>query len=223
MSIHNDDDIVLPDGQTLGDLLAEDTRKYDNVKRVPSHHGILYTYTGKVLFPDGAPSLLDMAVSLSREGRYAGAGFRFWPVALHSFVVCDLLPDHLKWDGLVHDSPEVITGDTPKPAKTDEIEAFEEELLTSIYRAFHVEMPSVCQRNAIKNADRAAFRGEVYTVGNHALQEHYGRWEEAEDLILGYANQYTYEDMLESSGRVPMEFMRRFRQYMNMLDKNRVL
>ena len=113
------------------------------------NRGTLYTYSGKIGFPDGAPSLLDMAVSLSREGRYAGAGFRFCPVALHCFAVCDLLPDLLKWDGLVHDSPEVITGDTPKPAKTDEIEAFDEELLTSIYKSFKVRMPSTYDRGVI--------------------------------------------------------------------------
>src|ERR1700676_2252398 len=97
-------DDVMPDGQTVGNLIAK-TKSHDR--------GTLYTYSGKVGFPEGAPSLLDMAVSLSREGRFAGAGLRFFPVALHSFVVADLLPDHLKWDGLIHDSPEVITGDTP--------------------------------------------------------------------------------------------------------------
>ena len=84
--------------------------------------GFLYTYSGKLAYPGGAPSLLDIAVSLSREGRYAGAGQRWWPVALHTFVACDLLPKHLQLDGLLHDSPETITGDTPKPSKTDEIE-----------------------------------------------------------------------------------------------------
>ena len=72
-----------------------------------SDRGTLYTYSGKIAFPGGAPSLLDTAISLSREGRFAGAGQRFFPVALHSFVVADLLPPHLQFDGLMHDSPEV--------------------------------------------------------------------------------------------------------------------
>ncbi len=186
-----------------------------------NHRGTLYTYSGKIAFPGGAPSLLDMAVSLSREGRYAGAGQRFWPVALHTFVVCDLLPPHLKFDGLFHDSPEVITGDTPKPAKTDEIEAFEEELLKANYEAFHIYMPSEAERAVVKAADRKTFRGEVYTVGNHALQEFNAPCGEAEDLIMGYVDKYTYADYLEANGRVPMEFMKRFRQYRDMLDKSR--
>ena len=86
-----------------------------------SDRGVLYTYSGKIAFPGGAPSLLDTAVSLSREGRFAGAGQRFFPVALHSFVAADLLPPIFNSTGLCM-TPEVITGDTPKPAKTDEIE-----------------------------------------------------------------------------------------------------
>jgi hypothetical protein len=197
-------------------------QKYDSVKRVPNHRGTLYTYSGKIGFPDGAPSLLDMAVSLSREGRYAGASFRFWPVALHTFAVCDMLPDRLKWDGLVHDSPEVITGDTPKPAKTDEIETFEEELLTSTYKAFKVSMLGAWERGVIKEADRKVFRGEIYTVGNHALQEFYPRCPEAEDFIMNYTG-YTYDDMLNANGKVPMEFMRRFRLYHSWLEQRRNL
>jgi 5'-deoxynucleotidase YfbR-like HD superfamily hydrolase len=187
------------------------------------HRGTLYTYSGKIAFPGGAPSLLDTAVSLSREGRFAGAGQRFFPVALHSFVVADLLPDHLQYDGLMHDSPEVITGDTPKPAKTDEIEAFEEELAAAAYKFHGILPPSEDERKLLKMADRKAFRGEVFTVGNLALQEFYAPCPEAEELIFDYVKEYTYADMLEASGRVPMEFMRRFRLYRLQLDASRFI
>jgi uncharacterized protein len=183
--------------------------------------GTLYTYSGKVAFPEGVPSVLDTAISLSREGRFAGAGQRFFPVALHTFVVCDMLPPHLQFDGLMHDTPEVITGDTPKPAKTDEIEAFEEELLRANYNFYDVYFPTEIERKLVKDADRKAMRGEVYTVGNLALQEFYAPCSEAEELIFKYVKEYTYEDMLEASGRVPMEFMRRFRLYRSQLDPTR--
>src|SRR5208337_3832215 len=130
------------------------------------HRGTLYTYSGKIAFPGGAPSLLDTAISLSREGRFAGAGQRFFPVALHCFVAADLLPPPLQFDGLMHDCPEVITGDTPKPAKTDEIEAFEMELSAAAYAAYGVIPPNEIQHATVKLADRMAFHGEVYTVGN---------------------------------------------------------
>ena len=187
------------------------------------HRGTLYTYSGKIAFPGGAPSLLDTAISLSREGRFAGAGQRFFPVALHCFVVADLLPYAFQFDGLMHDSPEVITGDTPKPAKTDEIEAFEEELLRANYAFYGVTFPEEHMRAIVKSADRMVMRGEVYTVGNLWLQPFHEPCPEAEDLILEYVKEYTYEDMLEASGRVPMEFMRRFRAYKTQLPPNRII
>jgi hypothetical protein len=188
-----------------------------------SDRGALYTYSGKIAFPEGSPSIFDTAIALSREGRFAGAGQRFFPVALHTFVVCDLLPTSLQFDGLLHDSPETITGDTPKPAKTDTIEAFEEELLRDIYASHGIYFPDERTRALVKEADRKVMRGEVYTVGNLALQEFYSPCGEAEELIFKYVKEYTYEDMLESSGRVPMEFMRRFRLYRSQLDPKRFI
>jgi 5'-deoxynucleotidase YfbR-like HD superfamily hydrolase len=185
--------------------------------------GVLYTYSGKIAFPDGAPSLMDIAVSLSREGRYAGAGVRFWPVALHAFVVCDILPDQFKFDGLNHDDSECITGDVPKPVKTDAIEEFEEVTLHTIYDSFKVSFPAPYIRQAVKEADISTRSGEVYTVGTQALQELYGRSILAEDLIHKYVDKYNYNDMLDAGGRVPMEFMRRFREYKDMLPKDRLL
>src|SRR5579859_1137940 len=126
-----------------------------------SNRGTLYTYSGKIAFPGGAPTLLDTAIALSREGRFAGAGQRFFPVALHCFVVADLLPPHLQWDGLMHDNPEVITGDTPKPAKTDEIEAFEQELSRTVYKHHGVSLPSGIEHSMVKEADRWVMSGEV--------------------------------------------------------------
>ena len=188
-----------------------------------SNRGTSYTYSGKIAFPSGAPSLLDIAISLSREGRFAGAGRRFFSVALHTFVVCDLLPEELQFDGLLHDSPEVITGDTPKPAKTAEIEMFEEELLRSNYAEHGVTFPNSNVRALVKEADRKAFRGEIYTTGNVALQEFYPPCPEAEELIFKYVKEYTYEDMLEASGLVPMQFMKRFRTYKLQLNPDRLI
>lgn len=189
-----------------------------------NHRGTLYTYSGKMSFPEGgAPSLFDTAIALSREGRFAGAGQRFFPVALHTFVVCDLLGPALQFDGLMHDAPECVTGDTPKPAKTDEIEAFEEELLRANYTSHGVTFPNAFDRAAVKAADRMAMRGEVYTVGNLWLQPFHEPCPEAEELIFKYVKEYTYADMLEASGRVPMEFMSRFRKYRLQLDASRII
>ena len=122
----------------------------------------------------------------------------------------------------MHDCPEVITGDTPKPAKTDEIERFECELSAAAYAFHDIVPPSEEEHLLIKQADRKVFRGEVYTVGNIWLQPDYEPCLEAEELIFKYVKEYTYEDMLEASGRVPMEFMRRFRQYRSQLKRDRI-
>jgi len=177
----------------------------------------LYTYSGAIGFPECAPSIEDIAISLSREGRYAGAGLEFWPVALHTFVVCDMLPDELKLDGLLHDSPECITGDVPKPAKTEAISEFEEEILVSIYKSVDVRFPDQWMRDAIKREDRKALRGEVYTVGTSALRQFHERCFEAEDLVLKYHYKYDYYDMLSPRGAVQAEFVRRFHYYKRLL------
>ena len=64
-------------------------------------------------------------------------------------------------------------------------------------------------------------RGEVYTVGNIWLQPFYPPCPEAEELIFKYVKEYSYADMLEASGRVPMEYMRRYREYRKQLVLNR--
>lgn len=182
-----------------------------------SHRGTLYTYSGIASFPEGAPDLKSIAVSLAREGRYAGAGTYFWPVALHTFVVCDMLPDELKIHGLLHDAPECTTGDVPKPAKTDEIEAFEEELLRGIYKGLNVRFPDQWERDAVKREDRKALRGEVYSVGTAALRQFHEPCPEAEILVVDYFNKYSYADMLDANGAVQADFINKFYKYKAMM------
>lgn len=178
----------------------------------------LYTYTGVVHFPGGAPSIMDCAVQLMREGRYAGAGLRWWPVGLHCFVVADLLPDHLKFHGLMHDSDETVTGDIPSPVKSPEQRAFGEAIRRSIYQSIGVPFPTDEEEVVIKAADDAALDGEVYAgAGTQSLQKLHDRHPEAEELVLRYINLYRYEDLLEPGGRAPIEFLRRFRLYKDLL------
>ena len=186
-------------------------------------NGVLYTYSGTIAFPDGAPTLLDIAISLSREGRYAGAGVRFWPVALHTFVVCDMLPDKLKFDGLLHDAAESVIGDVPKPVKTAEIEEFENYILATIYKSFGVTVPNPKEHASVKVADNYALFGEVYTVGNQALKTVLPRCVLAEEIVLKYAEKYKHKDYLEPTGKVPLEFIHRFNKYKDLLPKRRLL
>lgn len=185
--------------------------------------GLLYTYDGSVAFPNGTHGLRNIAIGLSREGRYAGAGVRWWPVALHTFVVCDLLKDKYKFDGLLHDATEYITGDKPKPTKTEEDERLEEQLTNDIYNSFEIISPNHVEHSAVKESDKRALHGEVYTVGTYSLQDVYPRDLEAEELVYKYLKEYSYEDCLDAGGRVPIEFMRRFRTYKDLLPTHRIL
>lgn len=177
-----------------------------------------YTFTGSFNIENDAPSIMAVAISLCREGRYAGAGLRWFPVGLHSFVVADLLPDRLKFHGLMHDSGECITGDIPSPVKSDENRAFEKFLQTRIYESIGIPEPTEEEHVIIKQADDAALRGEVWAgAGTLALQKVYTRHPEAEGLVLQYMNQYSYADCLDASGLAPIEFLRRYRLYRDML------
>jgi 5'-deoxynucleotidase YfbR-like HD superfamily hydrolase len=176
-------------------------------------------YSGSISYPNGNPTVMDIAISLCREGRYAGAGVRFWPVGLHTLVVCDLLPDPIKLDGWMHDTPECIGGDVPKPSKTDESEEREEELLHCFYKSFDIPFPSDETRRLVKEADTKALYGEIYTVGTQALQGLYPRCPEAEELVLKYVQKYTYADCLDAGGLAPIEFMRRFREYKDLAQR----
>jgi hypothetical protein len=181
----------------------------------------LYTYSGRIAFPTGAPTVQDMAISLCREGRYAGAGMRWYPVGLHTFVVCDMLNGPDKIHGWMHDTPECITGDLPKPIKTKELEQFEEFLLHRHYKALDIKFPNKRTRERVHEADHKALRGEVYTVGTQALQAEYPRCEEAEALTLKYIAKYPPLECIDAGGLAPIEFMRRFRVYSDINRRSR--
>lgn len=173
------------------------------------------TYSGR-FYPTEAPTLHDVAVGLSREGRYAGAGIKWWPVLLHTFVVCDLLPDPLKIHGLLHDAPECITGDIPKPLKTDAMEKTEREIFVRIYAEFGVPLPTEAEFSEVKRADYRAFCGEVYTVGTAILRNEHPADDEAEFLVEHYAERYPPTDCLEPHGRAVQEFIQRYWDYVKL-------
>ena len=173
----------------------------------------LYTYSGRIAFPEGAPSILDIAVSLSRECRFAGAGSAWWPVALHTFVVCDLLPTYLRVHGLLHDASECITGDIPKPAKTLETERLEDEITISIYRELGIRLPSPGDALSVHQADSRTLHGEVWTVGTQALQMLYPRDQRAEELVRFYQAHFPVTDCVDPQGRCVQEFIYRFYRY----------
>ena len=86
----------------------------------------------------GHVTVLDMAWQMGRICRWTGAGEHFWSDMLHSFVVADLSPDFLKCHALIHDSPECVGNDVPKPVKTDETKAMEDDIMDRTLEALRL-------------------------------------------------------------------------------------
>jgi hypothetical protein len=94
------------------------------------------TYTGRLVKPgNGAhPSLIDIAVGLSRQPRFAGQTRRQWSVLDHTLFGDELIKLEPTWNReapapaglrgfrlawLLHDAHEAITGDVPTDVKRD--------------------------------------------------------------------------------------------------------
>lgn len=79
------------------------------------------TYSGRqidLLNPDPDQFVLeDIMRALLNVPRFGGHTKQFYSVAMHSFNVAMLLPDKLKFQGLMHDATEAFIGDMPTPYK----------------------------------------------------------------------------------------------------------
>ena len=181
------------------------------------HREIFHTFGG-VVEPNSAPTLKSVAVSLCRICRYCGNGEKWFPVGLHSMVVADLLPPHLKFHGLLHDEPECCTNDIPHDLKTKWQRMFEDTLLSRFYTSDGVKPPSLEEFKQIKKADYDAVHGEVWCgAGTKALRDRYDRIPAVEHITRRYMKEYSYADCLDSDGRAVKDFIRLFNLYKGLL------
>lgn len=83
----------------------------------------IQTYTGVMYYAhDPRPEdidIRDVAHHLAMECRYTGACKWHYSVAQHSCYVHDVLPQPLKFKGLMHDAPEYVAKDMAKPTKSN--------------------------------------------------------------------------------------------------------
>jgi 5'-deoxynucleotidase YfbR-like HD superfamily hydrolase len=110
----------------------------------------------------------DIAHGLARVARWNGQtrGEHAFSVAQHSLVVTDILaalePGYGKAElraALLHDAPEYVIGDLISPFKAAiglDYKAFEQRLLTAIYRRFGIGDVDPAVTAAIKRADTIA-------------------------------------------------------------------
>ncbi|MBA3678515.1 MAG: hypothetical protein H0W74_14125 [Sphingosinicella sp.] len=135
------------------------------------------TYTGRIIKPGGQghPSLTDIAISLSRQPRFAGHCRRWWSVLDHTLFGDDLLSAmilpayRLSW--LLHDAHESITGDVPTDFKSEGLKLDQQILDTGIHQAFmpHVEQGWITN---VRVLDKRCLLAEAYVVGPPMSGDH---------------------------------------------------
>lgn len=130
---------------------------------IETSSGVLFD----LLCPD--PSMVrlsDMAVSLSRQGRFNGHTKFFYSVADHCLYVGDLLPPDLRLYGLLHDAHEAYLGDIVSPVADivgkKLIDSLKQGIDAAIYASLGVPFPSQEIRDLVHRADLLALRIEAY-------------------------------------------------------------
>ncbi len=140
------------------------------------------TYTDRIVRPGGTehPSLIDIAVGLSRQPRFAGQGRQWFSVLDHT-LFCDELAKTLdnyseesvveaRLAVLLHDAHEAVTADVPSDMKGQDLKYKQREIDVGIYEAF---FPGGYYHHYIrlgwdlmvKTVDRLALVAEAHVVG----------------------------------------------------------
>jgi len=120
----------------------------------------------------GCPSIFDIGTGLSRTPRFAGQTKIWYPVLAHVMTVADLLPDHLKIYGLLHDAGEAVVGDQVSTWKNDATSRDEDVILFRVSQMLGIEYPWGDEIwRQVKIADRMALRAEASILG-HAEPNH---------------------------------------------------
>ena len=134
------------------------------------------------------PSLVDIAVGISRQPRFAGQGKRWFSVLDHSLFADEMVQRtaqlpflemgttgeaRKRWRlaVLLHDAHEAITGDVPTTFKGLELKFEQDKLDVLIGNAFYpvsTEYPAFHHpdvKNAVKWIDRRALAAEARVIG----------------------------------------------------------
>jgi hypothetical protein len=148
------------------------------------------TYTGRLVKPGNGehPSLLDIAVGLSRQPRFAGQTMVWWSVLDHTLFGHELIKRRLErgvplvavddtkarrvvqiaW--LLHDAHEALTGDVPSDIKGHDLKSIQTGFDFNIYRAFTgwgCLRPDTAE--LVKTTDRTALAAEARVLAHHAF------------------------------------------------------
>ena len=110
----------------------------------------IVTFTGREFnYIDPKPDqidIIDIAIALSREARFAGHCNAYYSVAQHCVLASEMIrvPDgfvaQARFAALLHDAAEAYMRDIPSPLKMllPEYKEIEDRVLAAIYDRFHV-------------------------------------------------------------------------------------
>lgn len=137
------------------------------------------THSGQVVdLHSGAPTLEDIAISLSRIPRFAGHTILPWSVAQHSLLVGRIVRRQ-GWSvmaeayALLHDAHESLTNDIPSPFKSSGMKQLQADLDERIWESVELEAPMpLLYRELIHSADMTALVTEANVLGHPHLYDH---------------------------------------------------
>lgn len=176
----------------------------------------MHTFTGRHVFINNevGPSVEDIAVSLGRIVRFAGATKKWWTVLHHSVLCETLLMDHPRYMDLsleerllarlyilLHDGHECIISDIPTTWKSGEMKVLQVTLDKRIRK--ELEIPEIVPahiQELIAEIDEQALYSEAAEIGVEALYEqfHHRANHEHKRAVAKYAA--TYEHAETASG-----------------------
>lgn len=154
----------------------------------------MITYSGSRIEPlskfDGkfnaTPTIIDIALGLSRMPRFGGHTRRWWSVLLHSLVCFQIAEQYIdqemcKYDGerdrvlmlcLLHDAHEAITADVPAFFKPAELKQHQHDLDERFLSSLGCWPISKVEEDFIKWVDDEALRAEALLIGPPTIMQH---------------------------------------------------
>lgn len=148
---------------------------------LPKMTPYISTYRGNRFYPAEPRvediDIEDIAHGLAYTCRFNGQTTAFYSVAQHSLIVCELVPESLKREALLHDAAEAYLGDLVKPLKAllPEFVAIEHQVMAAIARAFGL---GDWIHPDIKRADRIALATEKRDLMPYSVEP----WSELQDV-----------------------------------------
>lgn len=155
------------------------------------------TYTGRNVKPgNGAhPSLIDIAVGLSRQPRFAGQTRRWWSVLDHTLFGDELMrhrvdtASELRLAWLLHDAHEAITGDVPTDVKKlTELgmiqDGLDYRILEAYYPAWDQNGRWTRDHDEVKAIDKRCLLAEAHVVGPPAAADYFEEPDDTDAAVL---------------------------------------